>query len=226
MELLVFGDGGKPVLFFPTRMARFYDYENWGIIDALSDRINAGEFQVYCVDSVDTESFYNENAHPSARINRHRQYEDYILNEVITLIRKKNSTNYLEVAGCSMGAYHAINLAMKHPDLFNKVIGLSGRYDLTQGTGHFKDLLDGYHNEDIYFNMPRQFIANLADGSPLDALRNLEIIFAIGQTDPFLPDNLNFSNLLWHKGIAHQLYIWDNYAHRPRYWKQMLQLYL
>ena len=27
MELLIFGHGGRAVLFFPTRMARFYDYE-------------------------------------------------------------------------------------------------------------------------------------------------------------------------------------------------------
>ncbi len=32
MELLVFGYAGAKVLFFPPRMGRFYDYENWKII--------------------------------------------------------------------------------------------------------------------------------------------------------------------------------------------------
>ena len=53
MELLVFGDAGSPVLFFPTRMGRFYDYENWGLIKALEEKIVSGKNQLYCLDSID-----------------------------------------------------------------------------------------------------------------------------------------------------------------------------
>ncbi|EOR92919.1 hypothetical protein ADIARSV_4007 [Arcticibacter svalbardensis MN12-7] len=226
MELLVFGHRGRAVLFFPTRMARFYDYENWGIIDALKDRINNGELQLFCVDSVDVESFYNQYEHPSQRINRHLQYEQYILREVIPLMHSKNNGNRLEVAGCSMGAYHAINLAMKYPYLFHKVIGMSGRYDLSQNIQYFKDLFDGYHNENIYFNTPVQFIANMHDEHILNNIRNMEIVMAIGQTDSFLSGNQEFSRVLWSKGIAHHLYVWDKDAHRPRYWRRMVQFYL
>jgi len=70
IELLVFGDAGTPVLFFPTRTARFYDYENWKIIDALQYKINDGLLQVFCVDSIDIESFYG-NIHPAEKIKRH-----------------------------------------------------------------------------------------------------------------------------------------------------------
>lgn len=35
MELLVFGHSGAKVLFFPPRMGRFFDYENWRVIKAL-----------------------------------------------------------------------------------------------------------------------------------------------------------------------------------------------
>ena len=226
MELLVFGHSGRAILFFPTRMARFYDYENWGIINALHDRIYNGELQLFCVDSIDAESFYNQWAHPAVRICRHMQYEQYILHEVVPLMRHKNDGSFFEVAGCSMGAYHALNLAMKYPCLFKKVICMSGRYDLTKQVSDFRDLFDGYHDENIYFNMPQQFIANLHDGYNLDAIRSVEIILAIGETDPFLSNNMEFNQLLWTKGVPNKLYIWDNYAHRPRYWKQMVQLYL
>src|ERR1700678_3785174 len=107
MELLIFGHSGTAVLFFPTRMARFYDYENWRIVDALKDRIYNGQLQLFCVDSIDHESFYNKNVHPAVRIARHIQYEQYILHEVLPLMHKKNGGNYFEAAGCSMGAYHA-----------------------------------------------------------------------------------------------------------------------
>lgn len=226
MELLIFGHSGRAVLFFPTRMARFYDYENWRIIEALQNRIYSGELQIFCVDSIDAESFYNNHVHPIVRIARHIQYEQYILHEVIPLMHLKNDGDYFEVAGCSMGAYHAVNLALKHPLLFKKVIGMSGRYDLTKEIQDFRDLFDGYHDENIYFNMPQQFIPNLDEEPVLNAISHIEIILAIGETDPFLQNNQEFSEILWSKGIPNQLNIWADYAHRPRYWRQMVQLYL
>lgn len=226
MELLIFGHSGRAVLLFPTRMARFYDYENWGIIDALQDRIYKGELQLFCVDSIDSESFYNKWVPPADRISRHLQYEQYILDEVIPLMREKNDGNYFEAAGCSMGGYHAVNLALKYPWLFKKAVSMSGRFDLTKQIQDFRDLFEGYHNEDIYFNTPCQFVAHLNDGYLLDEIRNVEIIFAIGETDPFLSNNYELSELLWNKGIANHLYVWNKYAHRPRYWKQMVQHYL
>jgi len=226
MELLIFGHSGRAILFFPTRMARFFDYENWGIIEALRERIENGEFQLFCVDSIDNESFYNYHIHPADRIRRHLQYEEYILNEVLPLMKSKSCNNILEVAGCSMGAYHAANLALKHPQLFKRVVCMSGRYNLTQNIQCFRDLFDAYHNEDIYFNMPEQFLANINDDNLLNSMREMEIILAIGETDPFIDDNRYFNQLLWDKGIHSHLYVWKGYAHRPKYWRQMVNLYL
>jgi len=226
MELLIFGHAGRAVLFFPTRTARFYDYENWGIIDAMRPQVDNGEIQLYCVDSIDAESFYNSAIDPFTRIQRHLQYEKYMLNEVIPLMRLKNNSGYLETAGCSMGAYHAINFAMKYPWIFRKAVGISGRYDLTQTPGDFKDLLDGFNDESVYFNMPSQYMPNLTDTDLLAALRNLEIIIAIGETDPFMTGNKEFSELLWDRGIPNQFYIWGSNAHRPKYWRKMTPLYI
>ncbi|MBE7171918.1 MAG: esterase family protein [Williamsia sp.] len=226
MELLIFGDRGRAVLFFPTRTARFYDYENWRIVEALRHRIDNGELQLFCVDSIDIESFYNQHIHPAQRISRHLQYERYILDEVIPFMRTENRGHDLEVAGCSMGAYHAVNFAFRHPHIFTKVVAMSGRYDLTHQLVNFKDLFDGYHNEDIYYNMPLQFVANLEDETILNAVRNTEIILVIGENDPFLFSNQQLSQLLTNKSLPHQFYIWQHDAHRPRYWRHMVQLYL
>lgn len=226
MELLVFGHSGRAVIFFPTRMARFYDYENWGIIGSLSHQIENGEIQIFCLDSIDGESFYNDGVFPSVRINRHLQYEKYILDEVMPFIEKQNNSGYVETAGCSMGAYHAINLAMKYPWLFKKAVGISGRYDLTDNIGDFKDLLSGFHNDEVYFNMPAQYIANLSDDRLLTAVRNMEIILAVGETDPFLSGNQHLSSLLWEKGIPNQFHTWESNAHRPHYWRKMAPMYI
>ena len=60
MELLVFGHAGTKVLVFPTSMGRYFEYEDNQMVAAVADRIEAGQLQIYCVDSVDGESWYNQ----------------------------------------------------------------------------------------------------------------------------------------------------------------------
>jgi esterase/lipase superfamily enzyme len=226
MELLIFGHAGAKVLFFPPRMGRFFDYENWGIITAIEHKITNGELQLFCVDSVDLESFYNSFSHPGHRIYRHIQYEKYVLSEVLPLANLINPNPNIISAGCSLGAYHAVNVAMRHPQLFCKVVGMSGRYDLTQSKGYFPDLLSGYHNDFVYFNMPNQFLKNIEDPELIHQLNKMDIILAIGNDDPFLDSNFQLGAILNEKGISYELHQWDEEAHKARYWRKMVAIYL
>lgn len=225
MELLVFGHAGTPVLFFPTRTARFFDYENWKIIEAIRPRIANGELQVFCVDSYDNESFYSCN-HPSQKIIKHLAYENYILQEVIPFIFSKNSSGKILVAGCSLGGYHAVNIAMRHPQYFYKVVSMSARYDLTLSSYRFPDLLNGYFDENVYYNMPSKFMANLTDHHILNKVRDIKVTLVVGNEDPFLFNNEQFAETLWHKQLNPELIVWDGEAHRAYYWRRMVQLYL
>jgi esterase/lipase superfamily enzyme len=225
MELLVFGHAGASVLFFPTRGARFYDYENWGVLDKLHDKINQGLLQIYCVDSVDKESFYSRTKHPEQKMQYQLQYENYILTEVVPFINSKNPKSYKIIAGCSMGAFHAVNIAFRHPSVFNKVVGMSGRYDLTYKMGDFNDLFDGYRSDTIYYNTPNQFLANLTDKKIINKIKKMNITLAIGESDAFLPNNKHFNDILCAKNIAHNFIIWQQEAHKPPYWKEMVLLY-
>lgn len=226
MELLIFGHAGAKVLFFPTRMGRFYDYENWGIISKMENKISNGELQVFCLDSVDLESFYDSYKDPGNRIYRHVQYEKYVLNEVLPLANLINSDPSIIAAGCSLGAYHAVNVAMRHPDLFCKVVGMSGRYDLTQSQGYYQDLLSGFHNDFVYFNMPNQYLKNIEDPQLLAQIKHMDIVLAIGKEDNFLESNYKLSSILKEKKIPHQLFQWDDEAHRAKYWRKMVEIYL
>ena len=225
MELLIFGRSGTRVIVFPTRVGRFYDYENWGLIAALRDKIDAGWLQLYCIDSIDAESFYCSWAHPRGRIVRHKQYENYILGEVIPFSLHRNPESALIAHGCSMGAYHAVNIALRHPGLFCRVVALSGRYDLTRGVGSFRDLLDGYYDEDVYFNNPSHFIPNITDSEILEQMRRMEVTIAIGETDAFLENNLHFRDILQGKGIRPSFHIWSGEAHRASDWRKMVSGY-
>jgi len=134
MELLIFGHAGARVLIFPTSMGRFFEWEDRGMIAALHHQISQGWFQLYCVDSVDTESWYCKWCHPANRVRRHMQYEQYIMNEVLPFSLSKNDHPFLITTGASFGAYHAVNIAFRHPDRFDRVIGMSGIYDMLVNT--------------------------------------------------------------------------------------------
>jgi len=219
MELLVHGHAGAPVLVFPTSGGRFYEYEDRGMVANLGDAIEQGWFQLYCVDSVDMESFYCAWAHPSGRIQRHLQYEAYVLREVLPLIQSKNGNSFLIAHGCSFGAYHALNFALRHPTLFKRVVALSGKYDMS-------NFFSGYDDNDIYFNTPSHYVPNLTDPGLLAAIRQIDLIIAVGKEDPNIENNRAISAALWNKGIAHAYREWDGWSHDWPYWQQMARLYL
>ncbi len=219
MELLIHGHAGAPVLVFPTSKGRFYEYEDRGMVAALGDFLEQGWFQLYCVDSVDAESFYNWWVHPAQRIARHLQYEAYLFNEVLPLMRSKNANGFLIAHGCSFGAYHAVNIAFRHPQLFGRVLAFSGKYDMTS-------FFSGYHDENIYFNTPSQFIPNLHDPQMIAALRHLDIILAVGKDDPNIENNRALSTALWSKNIWHAFREWDGWSHDWPYWQKMVRLYI
>lgn len=226
MEMLVFGHSGASVLFFPARMGRFYDYENWKLIETLQDKINNGYLQVYCVDSVDNESLYHPSAHPYHKIRRLLQYENYILNEVLPLIRSRNTNSFLIAAGCSLGAYHAVNFSLRHPGVFNKVVAMSGRYDLTRQIGHYDDLLNGYWDEQVYFNMPLQYLPNITDQDILNQLSHTPFVLVSGKEDVVCQSNLLLHQQLSGKGISSAMYLWEHEAHKAKWWRKMAEIYL
>lgn len=219
MELLVFGHAGARMIVFPTSQGRFFDYEDRGMIWALQDQIEQGNLQVYTVDSVDAESFYCSWAHPSGRIQRHIQYDQYITEEVLPFTQAHNHDPFVIVHGCSFGAYHAINYGLRHPDLVGRTIGLSGKYDI-------RSMLDDYYDENVYFNNPVDYIPNEYDPARLQMLQRLDIIIAIGDQDPHYQNNRDLSNALWSKGIWHALRVWDGWAHDWPYWQQMIRWYV
>ena len=220
MELLVFGFAGLPVLVFPTSGGRFFEFEDRGFIAGMAGRIDAGQLQFFCVDSVDMESWYNRQVHPRGRIARHMQYEDYLLSEVVPFIRLKNSDPRLASLGLSFGGYHSANIAFRHPDVFTQMLSLSGAFDLS-------NFLHGYYDQDCYFNLPTHYLPNLSNPTILDRYRCNTYVLATGWDDHCLAQNQNLDRILTAKDIPHQLHIWDSYnAHDWPTWQRMVQEYL
>ena len=219
MEALVFGHAGQPLLVFPTSMGRFFEYEDRGMIGVLATAIDAGKIQVFCLDSVDTESWYNKGAHPGWRIWRHVQYERYVVNEFLPFLKWKNWATQIAVTGCSFGGYHALNFAMRHPGVVSACITMSGSYDI-------KQFLDGYYDDNCYFNNPPDYLPNMHDDWYLSRYRQMKIVLGTADWDICMDANVKMAATLHSKEIPNWLDIWsDNSRHDWPLWLRMAGKY-
>jgi esterase/lipase superfamily enzyme len=215
MELLVFGTGGLPLLVFPTSQGRFFDYEDHGMVAVVQPKIDRGELQLYCLDSVDSESWYNKSVHPRERVQRHMQFERYLLNEFLRWMRSRNQSPRIGITGCSFGGYHSVNFALRHPDLVSLCVSMGGAFDIRQ-------FLDGYYDEDCYFNCPPDYLANLNDEWYLTHYRNMKLVLATGEDDICRAENERLSGIMNAKQIPHWLDIWgDHTGHDWPWWQRM-----
>ncbi len=219
MEMLAFGHAGLPALVFPTSCGRFFEFEDRGMIAAVDQKLEEGHLQLFCVDSIDSESWYNREVPPRWRVARHIQYEQYLMREVLPLIRANGNPD-LAAIGCSFGGYHAANIALRHPDIFTAFLSMGGAFDLSS-------FLSGYYDEECYFNLPTHYLPNMNDAWYLDRYRRNTYILATGVHDHCWDDNERMAQIMRSKGIPCRLDVWgDNTGHDWPWWKKMMETYV
>ena len=206
--MIAYGHWGRPLLAFPSQEGPAWQYEERGMIDALSGPIEAGLVKVYAVDSFDSGSWYREGLSLEERAQLHGRYESWILDQVVPFIQDDCKTAELMVTGVSFGAYHAANFALRHAQVFPLAICQSGVYDVSVVAG-------GERGDAVYFNNPADYVQHL-DGDHLAWLRghvNLLLIAGQGQwedTTGALEGTRRFARLLAEKGITHELDVWGH----------------
>ena len=222
MPIAVYGHFGYALLMIPTAAADFLEYERFQLIDALRPLIDAGKIKIFSINSINTESWMNKQMEGAHKAIRQNQFNAYVFNEVVPFIKTFTSNETpIVTCGASFGAFHAMNLFLKRPDLFSGVIAMSGVYDLMEYT-------DGYYDEQVYFNSPSHYIPNLTDHEILEKIRRGKIIVATGSGNHEDPNaNRRFSDLLNSKSIPHQLEIWGEDIHHDwPTWIKMLPYFL
>src|SRR5436309_1011456 len=143
----------------------------------------------------------------------------WVEDEVIPFSAGQNPDPFVIAVGASFGAYHAACFGLRNPHLVNRIIGLSGLYDITRLTG-------GYSDANVYACNPSDFMRHEHDAARLEAFRRQDIILAVGRDDPACGNNQEFSQTLWGKGIGNALRIWDGWSHDWPYWEKMIRLYI
>jgi esterase/lipase superfamily enzyme len=223
MEVAVYGHFGFALLLIPTAASDFLEYERNGLIESIKPFIDSGKVKVYCINSINGESWLNPYMNGYEKAVRHQLFNDYVVKEVIPFIKDTTSNhNEIIASGASFGAFHAANLFFKHPDLFNGVIAMSGCYDLSIYT-------DGYYDDNVYFNSPVHYLAQLKAEWHLSLYReSRHIHFVTGSGAYEKPEySQQISGILNSKNVHHELDIWGaDIPHEWWVWKRMLPYYL
>lgn len=223
MPIVTYGDFGFALLLVPTAAADYLEYERFQLIDSLAPFINQGKIKVFSVNSMNNESWLNDEMLGEHKAIRHNQFNNYIFNEVIPFIKTHTSADTpIIVSGASFGALHSMNLFLKRPDLINGVIAMSGVYDLHEYT-------KGYNDDQVYFNSPMDYVPNLLDPWYLDHIRNSHHIHILsGEGDYEDPEaSRAFAGVLYDKGINYELDIWGpDMKHDWPTWRTMLPYYI
>jgi esterase/lipase superfamily enzyme len=142
------------------------------------------------------------------------------MQEVLPLVRYQNPSAHLGTIGCSFGGYHALNLALRHPDVVTAMLSLSGAFD----TSNF---LAGYYDDDCYFNIPMHYLPNISDPWYLHRYRHNNYILATGVHDQCWNANERMAQIFRDKNIPCRLDVWgDNTGHDWPWWQRMLETYL
>jgi esterase/lipase superfamily enzyme len=214
MELLVFGHDGEPVIAFPTSGGRFHEWEDFGMVAAVRERLDAGQLQLFCLDAVDRESWYNRRVHPVVRVARDDQYDRYLVHEVVPFVKSRNWRSPT-LAGASFGAYHVVDKGLRHPDVFRKLVAMSGSYDM-------RPFLGGHYDFGVHVHQPLDYLPNLSDHWFLERMRGQHIVIAAGDQDFLLPAARTLSERLWSKAVPNTLDVWGGYVHDWPAWRGML----
>jgi esterase/lipase superfamily enzyme len=215
MELLAFGHAGFPIVVFPTSGGRFCEYEDRGMVRALAPKIDRGELQVICVDSVDQDSWYNKRASPRDRLNRQNAFDAYLALELAPFVRNRTGWGQMGTTGCSFGGYHAINFALRHPDIVTYAVSMSGAFNIPA------KFLDGFYNQDAYLNSPLDYLPRLDDPWFLARIRSSYYVLVVGNEDPLFDQNVKLAHAFGTKGIPHLLDVWQGFGHDGPWWHKM-----
>ena len=218
-----YGEVGTPVLMFPTAAGDFEECERFLMVDTLSPLLEAQRIKLYSVDSIAGQAWLKEdNSVPNAaRIQN--QFDAFVYHELVPAIRKDCDDESVEIVatGSSIGAFNALAVTCRHPDVFSLAICMSGTYDL-------RKFLQGDLTEEYFHASPLHFLPHMEENEHLERLRERFVMIAHGTgrwEDP--KESWRVADALGKRGVPNRVDEWGSeWDHDWPTWRNMLPQFL
>lgn len=214
------GHYGTPVLLFPTAGGDAHEAEREGLLAACAPLVDAGRVKIYSCDSTAGQALLHRHGSPEYRMWLFNQFQECVRREVVPAIHADTGPALLVTAGASIGAFNALGVTCRYPDVFRAAICMSGTYEIQR-------FFDHHFNEDLYLSSAVHFVPGL-EGPQLDLLRERFVLVATGQGDyEDVPAAWAVGDVLGRKGVPNRVDAWGpEWAHDWPTWRQMLPQYL
>ena len=126
-------------------------------------------------------------------------------------------------AGSSIGAFYALSMVCRYPDVFTQALCMSGSYNLLR----FLKAAPAQTTEDYFLSSPLHFLPGL-EGDLLDLLRSRFVLIASGRGKAEdIDESFRVAELLEHKGVPHRMDDWgEEWDHDWPLWRNMLYRYV
>ncbi|HEY7582663.1 MAG TPA: alpha/beta hydrolase-fold protein [Acidimicrobiia bacterium] len=222
INLVRWGTFGTPLLVFPTAGGDFEEIERFHLVGSLQPLLDEGRIKVYSVDSLNGRTFLTgADSHEVGRMMA--AFDAVIRNEVVPAIRSDCQSPSIEIvtAGASIGAFNALEVLCRHPEVFSAALCVSGTFDLTKW-------LDGPMTSDFYLSSPIHYLPHLTEGDLLRMLRKRFVLFTHGlgrAEDP--GESWRTAALLGQVGIPNRVDEWSaEWPHDWVTWREMFPRYV
>lgn len=218
-EMVVFGKSGFPLIIFPTATGGLNEVKDLGLVQSIESLVEEEVLRIYCPDSYNPLSWFNQAISAPERLNAHLMYEKMVIREIIEPACTENGFNTVGLVGFGFGGFQAANLAFRHPQLVSWLISIGSGFDI-------RSFLDNFYDDKVYFNNPPDYLPNLWDRWYLDQFRAMKIILGTGEWDFCVSETVKISNILNDKGIAHWLDVVRWAGHDWLWWREMFIRYI
>ena len=216
------GTYGSPVLILPSAGGDAEEIERNGLVDACGQLLAEGRIKLYSVDSIAGQAMMTKKGSPEHRLWLLNQFHECIRREVVPAIHADLGGQDMDViaGGASIGAFNAVAVLCRYPEVFSAAIAMSGSYRVER-------FYDEAWSQDLYFSAPLQFLPSL-DGAQLEQLRQRFVILASGEGRwENVGETWKMASALGAKGIPNRVDNWGaEWDHEWTTWRAMLPQYL
>ena len=222
ITVIRWGTFGRPVLVFPSAGGDAEEIERFGLVDACGPLLAEGLVKLYSVDSVAGRAMITKADSPEHRMWLLNQFHECVRWEVVPAIHADLGGQAMDViaTGASIGAFNAVAVLCRYPDVFGAAIGMSGSYRIER-------FYDEAWSQDLYFSAPLQFLPGL-EGPQLDRLRGRFAVLASGEGAwENVGESWQMAAALGAKAVPNRVDNWGpQWEHDWQTWRQMLPQYL